>query len=46
MTDTSKLEWMTAADLRIKFGVTLRTSTVREILDSAGDTLYNNRMNS
>ena len=28
-TDASKLEWRTAADLRIKFGVTLRTSTVR-----------------
>jgi len=29
ITDTSKVEWKTAADLRIKFGVTLRTSTVR-----------------
>ena len=30
ITDASKVEWRTAADLRIKFGVTLRTSTVRE----------------
>jgi len=29
ITDASKVEWRTAADLRIKFGVTLRTSTVR-----------------
>ena len=29
VTDVSKVEWRTAADLRIKFGVTLRTSTVR-----------------
>ena len=29
ITDVSKVEWRTAADLRIKFGVTLRTSTVR-----------------
>lgn len=37
MSDTSKLEWRTAADLRIKFGVTLRTSTVREVLEPVGD---------
>ena len=36
-TDASKLEWRTAADLRIKFGVTLRTSTVREISESPCD---------
>ena len=29
VTDVSKVEWRTAADLRIKFGATLRTSTVR-----------------
>jgi len=36
MTDASKLEWRTAADLRIKFGVTLRTSTTVTSIDIVG----------
>ena len=42
ITDASKIEWRTAADLRIKFGVTLRTSTVREICESPRDVCLNN----
>ncbi|KAF9790471.1 hypothetical protein BJ322DRAFT_1104126 [Thelephora terrestris] len=35
-TDASKLEWRTAADLRIKFGVTLRTSTTVTSINIVG----------
>ncbi|KAF9648828.1 hypothetical protein BDM02DRAFT_3143619 [Thelephora ganbajun] len=36
ITDASKIEWRTAADLRIKFGVTLRTNTTVTSIDVPG----------
>jgi apoptosis-inducing factor 3 len=40
VTDASKLEWRNAADLRIKYGTTLRTSVEVNKIDFASKTVY------